>query len=215
MTRGFRALYSLVLWLPVCSASAEDFKLSDGTVFRKVRVVEVRPDSLTLLHEGGVTLANLAKLPEAIRARYGYDPRKAAAYRERETKVREAKLAEERRLIAAHEERQMNLAHLRMEASAAAGTPGASLNDAHFSYGSGVTAGSAVTARSYASGEARIGAEIERHEEARIAAARAPDTFWTADFWKHPVVQIISGLLGAGGGSGSSEFLDTTPRNWR
>jgi hypothetical protein len=215
MNRGFRALYSLVLWLPICAASAEDFKLSDGTVLRKVRVVEVRPDSLTLLHGGGVAVADLAKLPKAIRARYGYDPRKAAAYREREAKVLEAKLAEDRRLVAAHGERQMNLARLRMEASEAAGTPGRSFEDAHFSYGSGVIAGSAVTARSYASGEARIGAEIERHEEARIAAARAPDTFWTADFWKHPVVQIIGGLLGAGGGSGSSEFLDTAPRNWR
>ena len=215
MNRGSRALYSLVLWLPICSASAEDFKLSDGTVFRKVRVVEVRPDSLTLLHEGGVALADLAKLPKMLRARYGYDARKAAAYREHETKVREAKLAEDRRLVAAHEERRMNLARLQMEASQAAGTPGRSFDDAHFSYGGAAPAGNAVMARSYASGEARIGAQIELHEEARIAAARAPDTFWTADFWKHPVVQIIGGLLGAGGAGGSSEFLNTAPRNWR
>lgn len=188
---------------------AEDFKLSDGTVFRHVRVVEVRPDVLVLAHDGGMAMANLAKLPKTIRARYGYDPAKAAAFREREAIAREARLAEDRRLVAAHEERRMELARQRMEASGALETPGPAFGEMHFSYG--VT----VAPRSHASAEAFIGAEIERHEELRVGAARAPDTFWTADFWKHPVVKIVGSLLGAGGGAGGRERSASEPRNWR
>jgi len=209
VNRGSRALYYLVLSLPACLARAEDFKLSDGTVFRHVRVVEVRPDVLVLVHDGGMAMANLAKLPKVIRARYGYEPGKAAAFREREAIAREARLAEDRRLVAGHEQRQMELARRRMEASAAVGTPGAAFGDTHFSYGD------AADARSHASAEALIGAEIERHEEARAAAARSPDTFWTADFWRHPVVKIIGGLLGAGGGGAGGERSASEPRNWR
>ena len=208
MNRGFRALYYLVLSLPACVARAEDFKLSDGTVFRHARVVEVRPDVLVLVHDGGVAMANLAKLPKAIRTRYGYKPAKAAAFREREAIAREAKLAEDRRLVAAHELRRMELARQRMEVSGVLETTGPALGDTHFSYGD------PAAARSHASAEALIGAEIERHEESRVAAARAPDTFWTADFWKHPVVQIIGGLLGAGGRA-SGERSASEPRNWR
>jgi hypothetical protein len=207
MNRGFRALYYLVLSLAACLARAEDFKLSDGTVFRHVRVVEVRPDVLVLMHDGGMATANLAKLPKAIRTRYGYERGKAAAFREREAISREARLAEDRRLVAAHEQRRMELARQRMEASAAVGTPAGAFGDTHFSYGE--------APRSPASAEAHIAAEIERHEESRVAAARAPDTFWTADFWKHPVVQIIGGLLGAGGKAGGLERSASEPRNWR
>jgi hypothetical protein len=206
VNRPFRALYYPVLSLAACLA--EDFKLSDGTVFRHARVVEVRPDVLVLVHDGGMAMANLAKLPKAIRTRYGYDPGKAAAFREREAIAREAKLAEDGRLVAAHEERRMELARQRMEASAATETSGSAFGDAHFSYGD------AVGARSHASAEALIGAEIERREELRVAAARAPDTFWTADFWKHPVVKIVGSLLG-GGGKGGGERSASEPRNWR
>ena len=196
-----------MLALPACLAGAEDFKLSDGTVFRHVRVVEVRPDALVLMHDGGMAIANLAKFPKAIRTRYGYEPGKAAAFREREAIAREARLVEDRRLVAAHEQRRMELARQRMEASAALETPGPAFGETHFSYG--VT----VAPRSPASAEAFIAAEIEHHEELRMAAARAPDTFWTADFWKHPAVKIIGSLLGAGGGGG--ERSASEPRNWR
>ena len=205
MYRRYFAPLCLVLSLLTCAASGEDLKLSDGTVLRRVRVLEVKPDSLILLHDGGETMTDLGKLPKQIRARYGYDPRKAAAHREREAAARQSKLAEERRLIEAHEQRKLELARLRMEASEAGGASGTDLTNLHVSYQVG------AAERAYASGVARIGAEVARYEESRVAAI-ASQNFWTADFLKHPLLQLVGGLLGGSGGSGVS---DSEPRSWR
>ena len=108
-----------MLLLPAGIAAAEDFKLSDGTILRGARVLEVRPDALVVAHDKGVALADLEKLPREIRARYGYDPRKAAAYREHDATARRTTAAENRRLIAAHEERKQALARAQWEADTA------------------------------------------------------------------------------------------------
>ena len=196
----------LLLLLPGCIAAAEDFKLSDGTVFRQVRVLEVRPDALVLAHDRGTAMADLEKLPRGIRARYGYDPSKAAAYRKREAVARQAAAEEDRRLIAAHEERKQALARAQWEAADAATAPFTGVGETHLFFRVG------DTDRAYAAAVTRVGAEIAQAEEARLAAARAPETFWTAPFWRHPIVIILGGLLGGGGrGEGSN----SEPRNWR
>jgi hypothetical protein len=110
-------------------------------------------------------------------------------------------------LLAAHKQRKMDLARLQMETSKVASAPGTAPEEAQFSYRA------SVADQSYASAVARVGAEIARHEELRIAAARTPETFWTADFWQHPLVQFLGSLLG--GGSSSSAPSETEPRNWR
>jgi hypothetical protein len=105
--RSYYARFGPLLLLAACEAYAEDIRLTDGTVFRNAHVVEVRPDALVVSHERGMVLADLAKLPKALRSRYGYDPGKAAAYREREAKMRDAKVEEDQRLLAALEKRRM------------------------------------------------------------------------------------------------------------
>src|SRR3954469_4412888 len=112
----------LALLLAGSAAFGEDFKLSDGSVLHRVKVVEVRPDALVVAHDKGVTMADLDKLPRAIRERYGYDAAKAASFRERAESARKAVAEENRRLIAAHEERKFALARAQWEAASTTGS---------------------------------------------------------------------------------------------
>lgn len=182
--------------------------MSDGTVYRQVHVVEVRPDALIFTHEKGMAMADLEKLPKSIRSRFNYDPVKAAAYRKRDTASRQATAEEDSRLLAAREERKMELSRLQMEASEA--TPGEGFGEVSFSYRA------SAADRAYASAIAQIAGKIAQTEELRRAAASEPKTFWTADFWQNPVLRflgiVMGGLGGEGvGGSGSA----SEPRGWR
>lgn len=201
----------VLLWLlSACVASAEDFKTNDGTVYRQVHVVEVRPDALIFTYEKGMAMADFAKLPKSIRSRYHYDPAKAAAYRERDAASRQAIAEEDSRLLVAREERKMELSRLQMEASEATATPGEGFGEMSFSYQAN------AADRAYASAIAQIAGKIAQTEELRRAAASEPKTFWTADFWQNPVLRflgiVMGGLGGEGvGGSGSA----SEPRGWR
>ena len=196
----------LLLLLPLGAAYADDLKLSNGTVFREVRVVEVRPDALVFTHKGGMAMADLEKLPPAVRARYGYDARRATEYRERETAKRQAAAAEATRLVAADEERKMAQARARFESSAA--TDGGRKGDlGELSFTPGLSAADKISAAAAAS----VGEQIERVTAEREATAREETTFWGSPFWKHPVVRFLGGILGGGKGG---ERDSSEPRNW-
>lgn len=181
------------------AAFGEDFKLSDGTVLHRVRVVEVRPDALVVAHDKGVTMADLGKLPRAIRERYGYDAGRAASFREREESARKAVAEENRRLIAAHEERKLALARAQWEAASTTGSSVAVDGEIRF------TPRESTASRALM---AEVGGQVSRAEEARIAA-HAPVTFWTAPFWN--VLKMLTG-----GGAGTRDAESTSePRGWR
>lgn len=208
MTRDLRGYISLLLLLSACTAGAEDFRLRDGTVFRQARVVEVRPDSLILMHEGGMAMTDLAKLPKAIQARYNYDPEKAAAHRARETASRQAAAEDAHRLLSARDERRMELSRAQFESTQGAPNSGDDIGEVSLSYRA--SAGD----RAYAAAISRIGGEIAQAEESRRAAASVPTTFWTADFWQHPVLRFLGMVMG-GAGPGSGSGSGSEPRGWR
>jgi hypothetical protein len=188
----------LVLLMAGSVAFGEDFKLSDGTTLRGVRVLEVRPDALVVAHDKGVAMADLDKLPRAIRTRYNYDPKKAASYRERDLTARRTAAEENRRLIAAHDERKRAVARAEWEAATAEGAPGANGGELRF------TPRESTGDRAFV---AEVGRQVDQAEEAR-RAANAPVTFWTAPFWK-----VLKAVLGSGGARDSES--NSEPRNWR
>jgi len=197
----------LVLLLSGGVAAGEDFKLSDGTVLRGVRVVEVRPDALIVEHEKGMAMADLAKLPRAVRVRYGYDSRKAAAYRKQETEARRVTAEDNRRLVVAHEQRKREINQAEWQAPGAVESPSGVSGEIRF------TPRLSASERAFSAGVAGIGREIAKAEEARIEAD-APVTFWTAPFWKSPVMRVLGALLGGAGG-GQGEPFHSEPRNWQ
>jgi hypothetical protein len=201
-TRGL-----LVLLMSGGMAAAEDFKLSDGTVLRGVRVTEVRPDALVVAHDKGVAMADLAKLPRAVRVRYGYNPRKAAAFRKQEADTRRMTAEENRRLVAAHEQRKRTINQAEWEGADAPGTTSGNTGEIRF------TPRLSASERAFSAGVTGIGREIERAEEARIAAD-PPVTFWTASFWKSPVMKVLGAILGGASG-GRGEPFHSEPRNWQ
>lgn len=210
MTRNFPGFFALMLFASVSIAGAEDFKMSDGTVYRQARVVEVRPDALILLHESGSAMADLAKLPKAIQNRYNYDPAKAAAHRERETAARKTIAEDANRLIEARNERRMALSRAQFEAIQSAPLPGENVGEVSLSYQA--SAGD----RTYAAAIAHVAGEIARTDASRRAAASEPVTFWTLEFWQHPVLRVLTALMGGAGPSGgSAPRSDSEPRGWR
>jgi len=195
------------LGLAASFVSAEDFKLSDGTIFRHVRVVEVRPDALVFSHDRGMAMAELEKLPKAIRARYGYDARKAAVYRLRETMRRRAETEENQRLIAAHANRVRELTRAHSDAADVdtAAVPEDRETNLSLRFGE--------SDRAYATAVSHLETKIAQAEEARTTEIKTAQTFWGAPFWKHPLVIFLCGLLG-GGGAGQ-DGSNSEPRNWR
>ena len=197
MGRTLFPIRCLVLLLTGDVAFGEDLKLSDGTVLHEVRVLEVRPDALVVAHDKGVAMADLDKLPRATRARYGYDSRKAASFRERDLTARRTVAEENRRLIAAHDERKRAIARAEFEA-ATDETSAANSGELRFSPRES-TSNRALTAE--------VGRQVDQAEEAR-RTANAPVTFWTAPFWK-----VLQAILGKGGARDSESTSE--PRNWR
>jgi hypothetical protein len=185
-------------------ADAEDLKLTDGSMLRQIRVLEVRPDALVVLHRNGVAMADFEKLPKSVRADYGLDARKAAAYREHESAARRAVTEENRRLIAAYEQRKIALVRARMEASEDKNSSFAGFYNSELTYRPG-------SDRAVDSAVEYISEEIDRAEQARIEEARKADTFWTAPFWKHPIVKLLGAFFGGGGAAGG---FNSEPRNW-
>jgi hypothetical protein len=66
---------------------AEDWKTTDGTVYKDVRVVRVEDDAITIIYSDGGALVPLFKLPHDLQDRYNYDPAKAKAAAEARSKA--------------------------------------------------------------------------------------------------------------------------------
>jgi hypothetical protein len=186
------------------SAYGDDLKLKDGLLYREVQVVEARPDALIVKHKSGMVMVAFDQLPPAIRKRYRYDPTKASEYRAQAEAAQKATEEANRRLLAAHEQRKFALATAQTKA-ALANTSGA-----------GLVYNASAANRPFQRAVEEVGAEIERAQiqAAREAEERSGDTFLTAPFWQHPMVQFIGGLFGGGIKIPLDPFF-SEPRNWR
>jgi hypothetical protein len=76
---------------------ALDITTLDGKTYRDCRISRVDPDSICVLWSSSGARIKFVNLPELIRAQYGYDPEKAAAFERAEA----ARLETERSLLAA------------------------------------------------------------------------------------------------------------------
>ena len=80
---GVMKMKGLALILIICFASialADDFKTIDGKEYKNVTVSRVEPDGIVLITKSGISKIYFTELPKEVRARFNYDPEKAAAY---------------------------------------------------------------------------------------------------------------------------------------
>lgn len=95
---------------------ALDITTLDGKTYRECRVARIYPDSICVLFSGGGARVPLANLPESMRAEFGYDPQRAAAFQRAEAGQAE------RQRVQLHLQRQQLQAQAR--AQTAASRPG-------------------------------------------------------------------------------------------
>lgn len=75
-----RYLILSVGWLLLCVvAAAEDFTTLSGEQYKGVEVSRVEADGLVVMTDSGIAKIPFRMLPEAVKARYGYDPKKEAS----------------------------------------------------------------------------------------------------------------------------------------
>jgi hypothetical protein len=74
-----RLLLIFALALIPSLVPAEDWKTSDGNVYKNVTVVRVEDDAVTIIYKDGGALIPLFKLPPDLQERFNYDPAKAKA----------------------------------------------------------------------------------------------------------------------------------------
>jgi hypothetical protein len=72
-----RMILILSLALVSTCVFAEDWKTTDGTIYRDVKVVQVEDDAVTILYQDGGALVPLVKLPTNLQQKFDYDPVKA------------------------------------------------------------------------------------------------------------------------------------------
>lgn len=68
---------------------AEDIKTTDGHEYKKVEITRAEPDGIVVATDAGIEKIPFAKLSEDVRQKYGYDPKKAAAFQEAMAKAQE------------------------------------------------------------------------------------------------------------------------------
>lgn len=79
---SYSALVVLLFFsLAVFPLSAESWTIGEQ-VFEDVEVRDVNPDTVVILHRGGLSSLPLASLPDALQERFGYDADTARTYRE-------------------------------------------------------------------------------------------------------------------------------------
>ncbi len=85
-------------WLRICALGilastlrAEDFKLTNGQVV-KGDLSRVEPDGLVLVTDAGIEKISFFLLPEETQKRYGFDLKKADAYRAQQSAARQQML---------------------------------------------------------------------------------------------------------------------------
>jgi hypothetical protein len=59
----------------------------DGVTYQDVRWGRLTPSTATIYHKTGIATIPLEKLPPDLQKRFGYDPKKAAAYRAQEAQI--------------------------------------------------------------------------------------------------------------------------------
>lgn len=74
-------LIATVLPRELRAAAAETWEVA-GVTYSNVRVGEVTRGSVTIFHAGGITQLELAKLPPALQARFGFDPTAAQRWQQ-------------------------------------------------------------------------------------------------------------------------------------
>jgi hypothetical protein len=176
-----RTLFIIAAILPAVGSLAEDVHSSDGTVYHNIKEVKAEPDGLVFVYDKGMAKVDFERLSPEMQRRFGYDQKKAAVYRAHQA----AAVQENQQIVKVHEEQQLERIRKMVEA-------GGSPDELMFRGGTG------------SADEVRYARQVQREMEARqdavMAAAREPRTFWNAPFWQSPVVQIIGALLGGGGG---------------
>lgn len=171
-----RPLLVIAAILPAAGLLAEDLRSSDGAVYHNIKEVKAEPDGLVFVYDKGIAKVDFERLSPEMQRRFGYDPKKATAYRAHQV----AAVRENQQIVRVHEEKELERIRKMVESGASGD---------ELVYGGGL--GPRNTAR-YAR---QVQREMDTKQEAAVAAAREPRTFWNAPFWQSPVVQILGGIL--------------------
>lgn len=99
-------------------AASDTFRLTNGTEYRNVKLSRVEPDGLLIITDTGIVKLYFADLPEEVRQKYDYDPKKAEAFRFR---LDAAKAAAQDEVNAANVKRQQVVAASQPKAAPIAG----------------------------------------------------------------------------------------------
>lgn len=89
-------VFVIALLMPV--AFADDITNLLGTVYQNVKITRVEPDSITVMHSGGIAKLFFEELPEDIQQRFRYDPARAFRHRQsvQQAKAQQAQAAKAR-----------------------------------------------------------------------------------------------------------------------
>ncbi len=184
-----RLLLVIVAILPAAGLLAEDLHSSDGTVYHNIKEVKAEPDGLVFVYDKGMAKVDFERLSPELQRRFGYDQQKAAAYRSQQV----ATVQENQQIVRVHEEEE--LARIRkMVESGASGD--------ELIYSGGLGPG---TAARYSR---QVQREMEAKQEAAVAVARQPRTFWNAPFWQSPVAKFVGSIFGGGGAHGGQGVIN-------
>lgn len=88
---------------------ADDVTTLSGTTYHEVRVVRVEPDGVTWEHLTGMVKVDFTDLPEAMRRKYGFDPKQATAFRDAQAQAQQqfaAQAQQVQREVEAHRVQQ-------------------------------------------------------------------------------------------------------------
>lgn len=114
----------LAVLLAATTALAVDLVTRDGTRYRDIVVTKVEDNGLRITHRDGLAKIRFTDLSDELRAKYGYDPKKAEALTKAETAAKEAQEAEAIRVAKlATEAKKKQEAELAARAEAVAAAP--------------------------------------------------------------------------------------------
>lgn len=100
---------TLIFAISTSAMLAEDLVTKDGTRYRDVKVTRVEDNGIRISHQHGMAKILFEELPPALRTKYGYDPKKAAAFTAVEQAARKAE-AEKAAQNAAAAQKQAEMA---------------------------------------------------------------------------------------------------------
>ncbi len=167
-------------------ADAEDVTTLSGVTYPQVRLIRVEPDGVTWAYATGVCKVDFSDLPAALRQRYHYDARQAAAYKAAQTRVREHDAEQqqesERTAAAWRAKRQQQISAL---------------------VGSDVPPNTLIYRRSATdlAAERAVEDQMEAKRKAQETLTRDDNTFWDRRLWAIP-------CLVAGGGYHPGDAFD-------